>query len=132
MPAKKPIAAAELRRVVRVLPEWPPVFTKEWEAAVGKREKKNYRSEQAHLDGWLSEYGGTGAYGRKNPGQDARFFYTHFKDYYGLAWLAEALGVDATRVCDGYAATKNAGKNLASQCGAFRRVIPWEDLEPLI
>lgn len=53
-----------------------------------------YRSQKEQLLGWLGEYDGPGAYARKNPGRDARFFYNDLRCVEGLIWRAEALGED--------------------------------------
>ena len=91
-----------------------------------------YRSQKEHWLGWLGEYGSPGAYRRKNSGRDARFIYNHFQCPPGLLWLAEALGVEEPLLITGQEAMAGAKDNLASQCAAFRRVIPWDVLEPLV
>lgn len=53
-----------------------------------------YRNQKEHWLGWLAEYNGPGAYGRKNSNRDAKFIYNHFQCSPGLLWLAEASGVD--------------------------------------
>ena len=127
------LTARELRSVVRTLPEWPQQFRRAWdELGASLRESKSYRSEREHLTAWLGEYGTSGYYGRKTPGRDARFFYTHFNDTYGLVWLAEALGVAPDTVKAGMAAVSAAGPNKSAQAGAFRRVIGWDQIEPLV
>ncbi|MEV6769818.1 hypothetical protein AB0N05_14440 [Nocardia sp. NPDC051030] len=82
--------------------------------------------------GWLADYDGPGYYERTNPGQDARTFYTQFKCAPGLLWLAEALGEDPIRLQEAMTRVEAAGQNLASQCGAFRAVIPWARIEELL
>lgn len=115
------------------LPEWPPLFRDAWEANAPSTEaRSSYRSERQHLAAWLGEYDTAGYYGRKTPGRDARFFYTHFNDAYGLAWLAEALGIEATRVREGMGAIEAAGTNVSAQAGAFRRIIDWNMIEPKV
>ncbi|ANE44700.1 hypothetical protein SU48_01635 [Deinococcus puniceus] len=91
-----------------------------------------YSSQKRHLIGWLGEYGGEGAYNRKNPGKDARHFYTRFQCAPGLLWLAEALGEDPETLERGVEAIRGAGKKDAAQCGAFRAVVPWERIAALI
>lgn len=91
-----------------------------------------YVSQKQHLLGWLGEYGGAGFYGRKQPGQDAQFFYNHFRCPEGLMWLAEALGETQNRVTSAIDAVDTAGANPSSKCGSFRRVISWERIAELL
>ena len=91
-----------------------------------------YDSQKQHLLGWLGDYGGAGAYGRTKPGQDARFFYNHFRCPEGLMWLAEALGEDSTTVTAAIDAVRSASPNQSSRCGAFRRVIGWDRIAELV
>ncbi|MFF0613202.1 hypothetical protein ACFYUD_31500 [Nocardia tengchongensis] len=106
-------------------------ITDAYERAHPGRQSK-WESQRDHLKGWLADFDGPGYYGRKNPGRDARFFYIHFKCAPGLLWLAEALGEDPVRLQEAVAHAKLAGANLASQCGAFRAVIPWTRIEELL
>ncbi|MGV9663782.1 hypothetical protein [Nocardia niigatensis] len=124
------ISAQELRAVVERLPARQPI-TDAYERAHPGRQSK-WESQRDHLKGWLTDFDGPGYYGRKNPGRDARFFYTHFKCAPGLLWLAEALGEDPVRLQEAVAQVELAGANLASQCGAFRTVIPWTRIEELL
>src|SRR5580704_12913912 len=58
-----------------------------------------YESQKEHWIGWLSEYDGPGAYGRKRGrGRSAEFVYNHIGCPPMLLWLAEAAGVSKTRV----------------------------------
>lgn len=91
-----------------------------------------FKHEREHLTGWLGDYGGPGAYGRKNPGKDARFFYNHFNDAWGLVWLAEALGVDEAAVAEGIEAIEAVADRGSARSGAFRKVVPWSAIEPLV
>lgn len=93
---------------------------------------QRFSSQKEHLLGWLAGYGGPGAYNRKNPGKDARFFYTHFRCAPGLLWLAEALGEDPVTLADAIEQVKAARPNPSSQCAAFRRVISWERIAELV
>ena len=127
------MSATGLRRVIGGLATAQPL-TDAYESATESGEPRTvwYRSQKEHLEGWLERYDGPGAYGRRNPGQDARFFYNHFKCAPGLMWLAEALGENPDRMAEAIAAVRAAGLNLASQCGAFRRVVSWERITELI
>lgn len=91
-----------------------------------------YGSQREHLLGWLTEYGGPGAYRRKNPGRDARFFYSHFRCAPGLLYLAEALGEERDALRKAITAVESAPANPSSQCAAFRRHVPWTRIEELI
>lgn len=91
-----------------------------------------YTSQKDHLLGWLGDYDTAGAYARRNPGQDAKFFYTRFQCVQGLLWLAEALGEEEATLRRAILAVDAAGRNSAAQCGAFRRVVPWSRIEELI
>ncbi|MBL1074471.1 hypothetical protein JK358_08680 [Nocardia sp. 2] len=124
------ISARELRAVVRKLPARQPITDSYEQAHPGPQSK--WPSQRDHLLGWLAEYDGVGYYGREHPGQDARFFYTHFKCAPGLLWLAEALGEDPARLREAVTRVEAAGGNLARQCGAFRAAIPWARIEELL
>lgn len=92
-----------------------------------------YRSQQEHLAGWLAQYDGPGAYGRKiQSGRTARFAYNHFQCAPALFWLAEVLGVDDATLTRAFDATAAAGRRTASQCGALRREVPWATIEARI
>lgn len=84
-----------------------------------------YACQQEHLLGWLAEYDGPGFYGRADPNRSAAFIYNHFQCAPGLAWLAEAAGVDSALVTAGCDAARATGRRSAAQCGAFRRLVPW-------
>lgn len=89
-----------------------------------------YASQQEHWLGWLREYSGSGAYSRKVVrGRDARFAYNHGQCAPMLFWLAEAVYVDSDLLEDAFEAVLRAPKRNASQCGALRRVLPWELVE---
>lgn len=90
-----------------------------------------YRHQKEHLQGWLSEYGGGGAYGRQQGSNDPRLAYNRFQCAPGLIWLAEALGEDADVVRRAITAAQAAPKRGASQCAAVRSVIPWARIEEL-
>jgi hypothetical protein len=127
-------SAKDLRRIVLGLPEFLPI-TEEYERsdrAERARKPVSYRSQREHIERWLYEYDGPGFYGRSRPGGSARQFYNRFKCVAGLIWLAEALGVPATVVNEGIRAVAAGSRNPASECGAFRRVVPWSMLAPLI
>jgi hypothetical protein len=71
-------------RVVRRLPSDRPVHRKgAW-----------YRTQREHWLGWLKDYPGPGAYGRKTAARrDARYAYNHIVEPLMLIWLISAAGV---------------------------------------
>lgn len=120
---------SELRTIVGRLPEKLPL-TDSFD--VGRdRSLRWYSSQREHLLGWLGEYDTPGAYGRKNPGQDAKFFYNHFRCAPGLLWLAEALGEHDEILKFAIRDMKDANLNPSSQCAAFRRAVPWDRIAEL-
>lgn len=130
-PAIDNMPARDLRKIVLRLPEKLPI-TDAYEGRdnPGFRRTAWYRSQQEHIAGWLNEYDTVGAYNRQNPGRGAKFFYNHFKCVAGLIWLAEALGIPESTVKGGVAAVNAAKRNPASECGAFRKFVPWSLLAP--
>lgn len=121
---------SELRKTIARLPPRQPL-TDAFECYPDTSSQR-FSSQKEHLLGWLAGYDGPGAYNRKNPGKDARFFYTHFRCAPGLLWLAEALGEDPATLADGIEQVKAARPNPSSQCAAFRRVVPWERIAELV
>jgi len=88
--------------------------------------RKWYLTQKQHWLGWLSEYGGAGAY-RRQTGvkRDARFAYMHIVEPAMLLYLASASGVDRKLL----AAARHAsarGTTLMEKSGAIRALIPWE------
>lgn len=87
--------------------------------------KKRYLTQHEHWIGWLSEYGGPGAYGRDaTVKRDAKFAYNHIVEPEMLLYLATAAGVDPLQLA---AARKAAyeGRTLMQKAGAIRRQLPW-------
>lgn len=120
-----------LRHIAR-LPADTPLLAATLEADVTKSGVRTvwYKTQKEHLQGWLREYSGPGAYGRKGGfGRDAEFFYNHFQCAPGLFWLAEAAGVPKDLLMAAVTAVEAAGPNYARQCGALRRKIPWSEVE---
>lgn len=120
---------AQLRRRVRKLNPDTPLHKQleiDLSEGVGFGEAW-YRSQQEHWDGWLREYDGPGAYGRAaGTRRDARFVYNHVQCAPMLLWLAEAVGVETALIIAASDAVRAAPERNASQCGALRKVIPWE------
>lgn len=91
-----------------------------------------YEHQKEHLQGWLSQYNSPGAYNRANPSTSSKKFYNNFKAVTGLLWLAEALGEDRDILANAILDAVDAGDSLASQCGAFRRRVPWIRIHQLV
>ena len=89
-----------------------------------------YTSQKQHWLGWLSEYDGPGAYGRKSwKGRSAEFVYNHIGCPPMLLWLAEAAGVSKTKVLAAKRSALSARGNRATHCAMIRRIIPWSVIE---
>lgn len=86
--------------------------------------KKWYLTQHQHWIGWLSEYGGPGAYGRTATKRDAKFAYNDIVEPKMLLYLATAVGVDKKKLASARKAA--AIGSLMQQSGSIRRVIPWE------
>ncbi|WP_232715209.1 hypothetical protein [Gordonia metallireducens] len=123
------ISVLALRDIVLRLPTAQPI-TDAFEA--GGNGRAWYTSQQEHLAGWLYGYNGPGAYNRANPSTSSKSFYNRFRCAAGLLWLAEALGEDEIQLRNGVNAIRNAGSNPSSQCGAFRKVVPWTRILELV
>lgn len=128
-----PMYAKALRRRIKRLEASTPLhkaLERELREGVGFNNAW-YRSQKEHWLGWLAEYDGAGAYGRKvHKGKDARFIYNHIQCAPMLFWLAEAVGVDGSRLNETYTRVIEAPSKNASQCGALRKVISWDDIAP--
>lgn len=131
----RPLVPSDLVRVIRLLPEDQPLTDalegRTSDGYPGPR-KPWYRSQKEHLIGFIGEYGGPGAYGRRTFDGTARDWYQRFQCAPGLLWLAEALGEERGVLERGVAAIRDAGSRDATQCAAFRRVVPWERIEELV
>ena len=87
-----------------------------------------YTSQKQHWLGWLSEYQGSGYYGRKNFHRSAEFVYNHIVCPPMVLWLAEAAGVGKVKVAEAKGAALSSS-TLQAQSAAIRRIIPWEMIE---
>ena len=89
-----------------------------------------YLHQKEHWQGWLGEYDGPGAYGRKGwANRDAAFIWNHIQCAPMLFWLAEALGLPKADLDRAYQDILAAPKRNASQCAALRRVFEWHVIE---
>lgn len=89
---------------------------------------KWYKTQKQHWLGWLKEYHGPGAYGRKTSQErDARFAYNHIVEYRMLLWIIEAAGVDPNLVKKAKSVVDDR-KPLQANSAAIRKIVPWEIL----
>lgn len=112
------MTVTELRRAIKRLPSDPPVHNP----------RKWYRTQKEHWIGWLSEYDTPGAYNRKTTSpQDAQSVYNRIVEPKMLLWLAEAAGVDPSKVEE---AKRQAGTatSMMQASGRVCRLIPWHDV----
>lgn len=90
---------------------------------------KWYTTQKEHWLGWLREYHGPGAYGRKSDAKrDARYAYNHIVEFKMLLWLIEAAGVRNGLVISAQRACKRAS-SLQQKSAAIRKHIPWDEVE---
>ena len=95
----------------------------------GKLDKAWYgNSQKAHWLGWLGDYNGAGAYGRKNHKRSSRFIYNQIRCAPMLAWLIEASKVDKATVKAVYAVLASR-KGFATQCAAIRLLATWDTVQ---
>lgn len=112
------ISIAEFIKIIRRLPIDPP------------RDDLNtwYRTQKEHWLGWLGEYGGPGAYGRKGgDNRDARFAYNHIVCPELLLYLIRAipLGREQIEAAEG---ADQSGATLMERCGLIRKAVPWTEI----
>jgi ASC-1-like (ASCH) protein len=122
----------QLTSIIRRLPAHLPLTrTYEIELAVRRLWGINriwYSSQKEHWLGWLSEYGGPGAYDRKpDRTRTAEYAYNHINCAPMLFWLAEAVGVPKAKLLEAKASTLRA-RTRSMHCGILRRAIPWIDV----
>ena len=115
-------SASALLRRIRTLPDRAPICDSWWPAT------RLYKPNKEHWIGWLSDYGGPGYYGRKNPNRHASFIYNHINSPPMLLWLAEAAGVSKDLV-EAACRVQHGMKSKPSVCALICRVLPWEIVE---
>lgn len=112
-------SVASLLRRIRTLPADPAVDDP----------RKWYRTQKEHWIGWLAQYDGPGAYGRRTDVvRDARYAYNHIVEPAMLLYLAKAAGIDRRRVCAARLAA-SATSTLMQASAAIRGEIGWDDIE---
>ncbi|MBV7296174.1 hypothetical protein KRX51_09655 [Corynebacterium sp. TAE3-ERU12] len=67
---------------------------------------------------------GSGEYSREEPNRSAKRTYNRLQSLHGVAWVAEAVGVDRDVFFRGWRAA-NKVEDHRRQCGVFRTEIPW-------
>ena len=113
---KDPMSVQVLIVAIRALPADSPVDDP----------RKSYLTQKQHWIGWLSEYGGPGAYGRQiRLKRDAQYAYNHIVEPKMLVYLAEASGVRKRLVS---AAKQILAKRqtFMQKSAAIRAIIPWQ------
>lgn len=113
--AVHPISINQFRNAINKLPADTPQV----------REGIWYRTQKEHWLGWLREYNGPGAYGRKNWNRDARFAYNHVVCPGLLLYLIRAIPLQPDIVAAAEVAARDA-KTLMAKAGAIRKVATWE------
>ena len=89
-----------------------------------------YGSQKEHWLGWLANYDGPGAYGRKDANRTARFVYNHIVNPDMLLWLIAAADVPDPLVDAALdASCTRDDMTLMEQAAAVRKHVPWEVLE---
>jgi|SRR5262245_37144597 len=119
----------QLREKISRLPEFPPI-TGQFERDTRGGQRVWYKSQKEHWLGWLADFPGPGAYGRKkwiNP--SAEFVYNHLVCPPMVLWLGEACRVPKKKVIEAKQAALSAGSTFNAQCGAIRKIITWEMIE---
>ena len=88
-----------------------------------------YRSQKEHWLGWLAEYDGPGAYGRKGGNRTARFVYNHIVNPDMLLWLIATSNVPEALVDAAVEAScARDDMTLMEQAAAVRKHVPWDVL----
>jgi len=94
--------------------------------------KKWYTTEKEHWLGWLGDYHGPGAYGRRpETRRDAEYVYNHVVEVGMLLWLIEAAGVE-TRLISAARQSAAKGTTLAQKSAAVRKLVPWAEVENVL
>jgi hypothetical protein len=115
---EKSISIRQFIQTIRALPSDKPINDPEvW-----------YLTQKEHWLGWLSQYHGPGAYGRKTDiRRDAKFAYNHIACPQMLLWIIKAAKVPTMLQ---KAAHRDSDKavSLHGECAAIRKNVPWSEL----
>lgn len=125
----------ELRLRLAKLPEHLPLETELSHALKEGAGYNNawYRSQKEHWQGWLLEYSGPGAYGRKTETpRNAQLIWGRIQCAPMLLWLAEAVEIPSYLLKNAFEDVLSAPKRNSSQCRALREVIAWQAVEELL
>jgi hypothetical protein len=126
----------DLARCIRKLKPHLPIsdrFDTEMPGGSAEQKRAWYSSQRQHWLGWLDEYDGPGAYGRKElGGRDAEFVYNHVVNPKMLIWLAEAAGAPRSRLLRAKKAALSAGARMQAMSAAIRREFPYTYVEALL
>lgn len=115
----KPVSISKFIQAIRQLPSDEPC---DWPG-------KWYTTQKEHWLGWLGEYHGPGAYGRKSGNmRDAAYAYNHIVESEMLLWLIEAAGVEESLVESARRAARRQ-KTMMAKSAAIRRHVSWEIVE---
>jgi hypothetical protein len=123
-----------LRRKIKGFEATPPI-THSFERGLTKQGSWStdgvwYRSQKEHWLGWLSEYDGPGAYGRKTSVlRSAEFAYNHVVCPPMVLWLGEASGVKTSLITQAKKEALGASRKLQGKCAAIRGIVPWSEIE---
>lgn len=114
--------SVSIERFVQAIAQLPP------DAPVYDPQKW-YTTQKEHWLGWLSEYHGSGAYGRQTTKErDAKFAYNHIVEPKMLIWLIEAAGIDTQTVNSAKRATMGV-LTMQGKSAAIRNLVPWVAIE---
>lgn len=115
---KKPISIKQFIQAIQRLPADEPVV----------RQGVWYTTQRQHWLGWLREYQGPGAYGRKTGiERDARFAYNHIVCPEMLVYLARAIPL-RPEVVQAVEDAYQRGETMMKKSGAIRKAAPWSEI----
>ena len=118
-----PMTPKQLLKRIRPLSAHAPYtekFDKTLEACGQRHQNKWWIDHKEHWICWLVHI---------HPKRSAAYVYNHINCPPMLIWLPEAAGILERDVSAAIAAALEIGKSWPSQCGAIRRLIPWQKVE---
>jgi hypothetical protein len=119
-------------RIEKLSPTGPvtDLLTKVLYSRKMRPKKAWYRHQKEHWLAWLSEYDGSGAYGRTvHEVRTAEFIYNHMMCPPMVLWLGEGVGLPRALVERAAEACLRAGPTLLKQCAAIRSLVSWQMIE---